>query len=115
MNFTENNQPLQPELNQEALLHRMTNRIRQSLELQEILTATVAEIRSFLGTDRVMVYRFHADGSGEVIAQSIHENRLPSLIGLNFPADDIPPQAREMFLSARQRWINWACPFWMPE
>jgi light-regulated signal transduction histidine kinase (bacteriophytochrome) len=105
MNFTEKNQHLQPELNQEALLHRMTNRIRQSLDLQAILTATVAEIRSFLGTERVMVYRFNADSSGEVIAESIHENRLPSLIGLNFPADDIPLQAREMFLSARQRSI----------
>jgi light-regulated signal transduction histidine kinase (bacteriophytochrome) len=81
----------------------MTNRIRQSLDLQEILTATVAEIRAYLDTDRVMVYRFHPDSSGEVIAESIDENRLPSLLGLNFPADDIPVAAREMFVSARQR------------
>ncbi|MBD1861424.1 MULTISPECIES: GAF domain-containing protein [Trichocoleus] len=92
-------------LAQGTLLNRMTNRIRQSLELPEILAATVAETRSFLGTDRVKVYRFHPDESGEVIAESIYQQRLPSLLGLNFPADDIPPQAREMFVKARQRVI----------
>ncbi|HEY9653797.1 MAG TPA: GAF domain-containing protein, partial [Coleofasciculaceae cyanobacterium] len=96
---------LQPELNQEDLLRRITNRIRQSLELQEILTATVAEIRSLLGTDRVMVYRFNESGSGEVIAESIYDNRLPSFQGLNFPADDIPEPARQLYLKARLRSI----------
>jgi PAS domain S-box-containing protein len=87
------------------LLHRMINRIRQSLELSEILDATVAEVRSFLQTDRVKVYRFYEDGSGEVVAESIHDRRLPSLIGHSFPAGDIPPAARELFLSVRQRSI----------
>ncbi|HEY9669227.1 MAG TPA: GAF domain-containing protein [Coleofasciculaceae cyanobacterium] len=88
----------QPELSQEDLLRRITNRIRQSLELQEILTATVAELRSLLGTDRVIVYRFHESGSGEVIAESIQDNCLPSLHGLNFPADDIPESARQLYI-----------------
>ncbi|HEY9740593.1 MAG TPA: GAF domain-containing protein [Coleofasciculaceae cyanobacterium] len=96
---------LQPELNQEGLLRRITNRIRQSLELQEILTATVAEILSLLGTDRVVVYRFHESGSGEVIAEAIQDNRLPSLIGLNFPADDIPEEVRQSYLKTRLRSI----------
>lgn len=61
----------------------------------------MAEIRTFLGTDRVMVYRFHRNGSGKVIAESIHGNRLPSLLGLNFPADDIPPRARQQFVKTR--------------
>ncbi|OKH30534.1 GAF domain-containing protein [[Phormidium ambiguum] IAM M-71] len=103
MTFTNNSQSSEPRLAQIALLNRMTNRIRQSLDLQNILTATVAEIRAFLDTDRVMIYRFHPDSSGEVIAESIQENRFPSLLGLNFPADDIPVNAREMFVNARQR------------
>lgn len=90
---------------QGALLYRMTNRIRQSLELQEILSATVAEIRSFLETDRVKIYRFQADGTGQVIAESVVPNRLPSLLDLHFPAGDIPPHAREMFIKARVRSI----------
>ncbi|MEM6401644.1 MAG: GAF domain-containing protein, partial [Cyanobacteria bacterium P01_D01_bin.116] len=87
---------------QEGLLHRIANRIRQSLELKEILNTMVAEVRDYLGTDRVKVYQFNPDSSGVVIAESIHNNRLPSLLGLHFPADDIPTYARELFLRARQ-------------
>jgi hypothetical protein len=95
----------QSTLTQENLLHRIATRIRQSLELKEILSATAAEVRSYLGTDRVKVYQFSPDGSGIVIAESIQADRLPSLLGLNFPADDIPPYARELFVRARQRAI----------
>ncbi|NER32956.1 MAG: GAF domain-containing protein [Oscillatoria sp. SIO1A7] len=96
---------LQQKLNREWLLHQTIDRIRHSLELNDILTATVAEVRSFLGTDRVMVYRFHADGSGEVIVESLDPGRIPPLQGLNFPADDIPIEARQLFLKARTRSI----------
>ncbi|NJO66883.1 MAG: GAF domain-containing protein [Leptolyngbyaceae cyanobacterium RM1_405_57] len=89
----------------EILLHRMMNRIRQSLELPTILNGTVAEVRAFLGTDRVKVYQFHPDGNGKVVAESVQSQRLPSLLGQNFPAEDIPPAARELFLRARQRSI----------
>ncbi len=92
-------------LKQEVLLHRIANRIRQSLELKEILNAMVAEVRTYLDTDRVKVYQFSSDGSGVVVAESVAENRLPSLMGLHFPADDIPLYARELFVRARQRTV----------
>lgn len=92
-------------LDREHLLHSITSRIRQSLELQEILTTAVQEVRTFLDIDRVKVYRFEPDGCGVVIAESIQDERLPSLLGLRFPAEDIPPQARELFLKTRQRVI----------
>ena len=105
MQFTENTQELHHKLDREVLVRRITERIRQSLELEDILTSTVAEVRSFLKTDRIMIYRFSTDGSGEVVAESINNNRLPSLKGLHFPADDIPAHAREMYVSMRQRTI----------
>ncbi len=92
-------------LDQEHLLYRMTKRIRQSLELPNILSATVAEVRGFLETDRVIIYQFDADESGEVVAESFDQNRLPSLHGLHFPADDISFQARQMYRTLRQRTI----------
>ncbi|MEH2433035.1 MAG: GAF domain-containing protein [Nostoc sp.] len=105
MTFLDKPKGLQQSLDQETLLHQMINQIRRSLDLQEILTTTVSQVRLFLGADRVKVYRFDSDGSGEVIAESIHEQRLPSLLGQRFPADDIPQEAREMFLLAQQRSI----------
>ncbi|MCY7284144.1 MAG: GAF domain-containing protein, partial [Cyanobacteria bacterium CAN_BIN43] len=89
----------------QGVVHRIINRIRQSLELQEILNATVEEVGAFLETDRVKIYCFHSDGSGEVLAESIRGNCLPSLLGLRFPAGDIPPHARELFTKSRLRVI----------
>jgi GAF domain-containing protein len=98
-----NQENLRESIDQESVLRRITNRIRQTLELEEIIKATTIEICSLLGIDRVMIYKFHGDSSGQVIAESIQQNRLPSLLGLNFPADDIPPHARELFIQARVR------------
>jgi light-regulated signal transduction histidine kinase (bacteriophytochrome) len=88
---------------QEALLHRIANRVRQSLELEAILSTTTAEVRAYLGTDRVKIYQFQPDGHGIVVAEALQPERLPSLLGLHFPADDIPLYARELFVRARQR------------
>ncbi|MEM9945466.1 MAG: GAF domain-containing protein [Cyanobacteria bacterium P01_D01_bin.36] len=97
--------PHAPAKNLEELLHRMTDRIRKSLELPQILDATADEMRQFLGVDRVKVYQFHEDNSGEVVAEAIKEDRLPSLLGQRFPASDIPLEAREIFLTVRARSI----------
>lgn len=101
----EQTQDLKKRLDREVLLHRMTNRIRQSLELQEILNAAALETRAFLDVDRVKIYRFNADESGEVVAESVNSGRLPSLLGLTFPADDIPQDARRSFVKERTRMI----------
>jgi len=85
------------------LLRRINQRIRRSLELEDILSTTATEVRAFLGSDRVKIYQFHEDSSGEVVAESIQDNRLPTLMGLNFPADDIPAQARQLFVEIQAR------------
>ncbi|MDA0674252.1 MAG: GAF domain-containing protein, partial [Cyanobacteria bacterium] len=90
---------------QQRLLNRITHRIRQSLDLDAILTATVAEVQAFLKTDRVKIYQFQPDDHGLVIAEALGGDRLPSLRGLHFPADDIPAGARELYLRARQRTV----------
>jgi light-regulated signal transduction histidine kinase (bacteriophytochrome) len=92
-------------LERENLLRCITDCIYQASELQEILNAVVRELGKFLKTDRVKIYQFHADGSGQVVAESIRDNRLPSLLGLNFPASEIPDTAREMFVKSRMRSI----------
>ncbi|OKH52286.1 hypothetical protein NIES2101_14885 [Calothrix sp. HK-06] len=89
---------MQVSIKQESLQHSILRLIGKTDDLEEILTATVRELRSFLATDRVKIYKFHPDGSGQVIAESIDDSKLPSLLGLNFPADDIPPEARELFI-----------------
>jgi light-regulated signal transduction histidine kinase (bacteriophytochrome) len=53
-------------------------------------------VRALTGFDRVMIYRFDEDGSGEVVAESAR-NGPPSFLGLRYPAADIPAQARTLY------------------
>lgn len=53
------------------LLSAMTLRIRQSLDLREILSTTVSEVREYLQADRVLFYRFDPEHQGTVIAESV--------------------------------------------
>lgn len=92
-------------LDRDSLLRDIADCIYQASELQEILNAITKELRVFLGTDRVKIYKFHDNGCGRVVAESIDNNRLPSVLGLNFPASDIPQEARSMFVKAQMRSI----------
>jgi two-component system, chemotaxis family, sensor kinase Cph1 len=64
----------------------------------------VAQVREMTGFDRVLLYRFDDDGHGEVIAED-KVAQMESYLGLHFPASDIPPPAREMFLANQIRVI----------
>ena len=53
-------------------------------------------IRGLAGYDRVMVYRFDTEGSGEVVAEAMRVG-IGSFKGLRYPASDIPRQARILY------------------
>ncbi len=55
----------------EQLMRTIGERIRQSLNLQDILNATVEEVRNLLQVDRVIVFQFAPDMSGKVVAESV--------------------------------------------
>jgi diguanylate cyclase (GGDEF)-like protein/PAS domain S-box-containing protein len=55
----------------ERLLSEIAQRIRQTLDLEAILTTTVREVQHFLHTDQVMIYRVEPEGSGTIIAEAI--------------------------------------------
>ncbi len=62
---------LRQQTEQERLVAEITKRIRQSLNLKEILSTTVSEVRQFLQTERVFIYRFDPDWSGVVAVESV--------------------------------------------
>ncbi len=85
-----------------SLIKNSVARLHGASSLQALSDAATAEIRSLTGLDRVMVYRFHDDGHGEVVAES-RRPELSSWLGLHYPAADIPEPAREVF---RRTWIR---------
>ncbi|CAN6289657.1 unnamed protein product [Urochloa humidicola] len=71
----------------------------------KLLCDTVVEhVRELTGYDRVMVYRFHEDEHGEVVAECRRDNLEPYL-GLHYPATDIPQASRFLFRQNRVRMI----------
>ncbi|HAC62592.1 MAG TPA: hybrid sensor histidine kinase/response regulator, partial [Cyanothece sp. UBA12306] len=52
--------------------------------------------RYITGFNRVIIYRFNEDQSGVVIAEDKEDN-LTSLLGLHFPATDIPAGGRQLY------------------
>ena len=51
-----------------------------------------------------MVYKFHEDAHGEVVAESVVPELEP-MMGLHFPATDIPQAMRQIFKTMRSRMI----------
>ncbi|MCA1991267.1 MAG: PAS domain S-box protein, partial [Coleofasciculus sp. S288] len=63
----------------EQLLAGMNQRIRQSLNLDDVLNTAVAEVRQFLACDRTLIYRFNPDWSGTIVVESVGEEWMPIL------------------------------------
>jgi diguanylate cyclase (GGDEF)-like protein/PAS domain S-box-containing protein len=66
----------------------------------ELCELAVQGLKVISGYDRVMAYRFCEDGHGEVIAEA-REPSLDAYLGQHYPASDIPPQARSLYLRQR--------------
>lgn len=71
---------LQQRIERQHVVSEITNKIRQSLNLNEILQTTVSEVRQFLHADRVLIFQFQADGSGLVVAESVGAEFLSLLL-----------------------------------
>lgn len=55
----------------ERAISRVIQRMRQSLDLPAIFNATTEELRQAIQSDRVLIYRFNPDWSGEVVSESV--------------------------------------------
>ncbi|MDM9582087.1 PAS domain-containing protein [Nostoc sp. GT001] len=62
---------LQQQFEQQRLVMEMTQRIRRSLNLQDILQTTVDEVRQFLECDRVTIFQFYPGWGGTIIVESV--------------------------------------------
>jgi diguanylate cyclase (GGDEF)-like protein len=79
--------------------------LRRAERLDELFDIAARELKRLTGYDRVMVYRFDAEGHGEVVAEAREDGQEPFL-HLRYPASDIPDQARRLYVQARVRVIG---------
>ena len=62
---------LQQQFEQQRLVMEMSQRIRRSLNLQDILQTTVEEVRQFLECDRVTIFQFYPGWGGTIVVESV--------------------------------------------
>ena len=74
----------------------------QAETVEQLCDVAVKEIRRLTQYDRVMIYRFDRDAHGCVVAEA-RADTAESFLGLNYPASDIPRQARLLYL---RNWIR---------
>jgi light-regulated signal transduction histidine kinase (bacteriophytochrome) len=85
------------EVEASTMVRAMMARLAQSEGMAGFLREGARQVRALTGFDRVMVYRFDDQGSGEVVAESAGPG-IDSFLGLHYPASDIPAQARKLYL-----------------
>ncbi|WP_199245722.1 GAF domain-containing protein [[Phormidium] sp. ETS-05] len=62
---------LRQSLLREQTIARVVQRMRETLDMDQIFTATTEELRAAINCDRVAVYRFHPDWSGSFVCESV--------------------------------------------
>jgi light-regulated signal transduction histidine kinase (bacteriophytochrome) len=87
-----------------AALNATLSQMLTAPTVLEFCQHAVEEVRALTGFARVGMYRFAPDESGEMIAEAKRDD-LDPLLGLHYPASDIPQQARAMYLKNWLRFI----------
>jgi len=90
------------ELNASDFVRTMLSRLRLTVTFEAFFREAARQIKALTGFDRVMIYRFDADGAGEVIAE-VAKPSLVSYLGQRYPASDIPKQARILY---ERNWLR---------
>ena len=88
-----------------AAVQQMVEGFGMAASLYDLCQMATTSVRRVAQYDRVMIYRFMADGSGWVIAES-RSPELAPFLDLHYPAADIPQQARALYLKSWLRLIT---------
>ncbi|MBW4616238.1 MAG: PAS domain S-box protein [Desmonostoc vinosum HA7617-LM4] len=86
------------------LFSEVTLKIRQSLQLKEILRATVTEVQRILQADRVLIYQVLPDGTGKAISEAVLPE-YPAILELEFPEEVFPQEYQKLYAAGRVRAI----------
>jgi PAS domain S-box-containing protein len=93
-------QELQRQYQQQQLFAQVTLKIRQSLQLEEVLQTAVTEVQKILQADRVLIYHLRLDGTGSAVAETVLPG-WPAVLGQNFPEEVFLDNYRQLYHQGR--------------
>lgn len=91
---------LQHQTRRSQLFADITLKIRQSLQLEEILQTTVTEVQQLLQADRVLIYRLWPDGTGSAVTEAVVPG-WPIVLKQTFSAEVFPEESRHLYRQGR--------------
>src|SRR4028119_173302 len=62
---------LHKSVQRERVIALAIQRIRETLDIETIFSVTTHELRQLINCDRVLIYRFNSDWSGEIVSESV--------------------------------------------
>ncbi|MBD2102481.1 ATP-binding protein [Leptolyngbya sp. FACHB-261] len=86
------------------LFAEVTLKIRQSLQIDDILRTVVTEVQRILQADRILIYQLGPDGTGGGVAEAVVPG-LPQLLGQTFPEEVFPEESQQQYRQGRIREI----------
>jgi len=80
------------------IMSQVQEQLAAAPNLEAFLQVLVGVVKELTGFHRVMIYQFDQEFNGRVVTELVDPRATKDLYkGLNFPASDIPKQAREMY------------------
>ena len=79
------------------LFAEISLKIRQSLQLEDILQTTVTEVQKILACDRALIYRVFPDGRGCAIAEEVLAG-WPEILNICFPEEIFPLEYLQLYV-----------------
>jgi PAS domain S-box-containing protein len=87
---------LQRQHRRSQLFTEITLKIRQSLQLEDILQTTVTEVQKILQVDRVLLYRVWPNGTGCTVTEAVQPGWSP-ILGISFAEEVFPLKYQELY------------------
>jgi light-regulated signal transduction histidine kinase (bacteriophytochrome) len=80
------------------IMSQVQEQLAAAPALEKFLKVLVGVVKELTGFHRVMIYQFDHSFNGRVVTELVDPRATKDLFkGLNFPASDIPKQARELY------------------
>ena len=80
------------------IMSQVQEQLASAPNLEKFLKILVGVVKELTGFHRVMIYQFDQAWNGRVVTELVDTRATKDLYkGLNFPASDIPKQARDMY------------------
>ncbi|KAI9827896.1 MAG: Light-sensor Protein kinase [Phylliscum demangeonii] len=80
------------------IMAQVQEQLASAPNLDRFLKVLVGVVKELTGFHRVMIYQFDQDWNGRVVTELVDPRATKDLYkGLNFPASDIPKQARDLY------------------